>query len=265
MDVATREDRIDLAEAAALRRLIADVLGAESGAETPFATPLLLFARLGVERQAALFRVDAGKVLIQEQLAVEVRDRLPLAAPIRVTSRIGGTSAVGGPILVEADLADPSGHPLGSVRAGLRAVPAEGLAAAKGLPPSRAAAGGDVVGRKTRPIDPVLTERWVRLVGDDNPVHVDEGYARELGLSGPIVPGALLAALAEDVAAATSVAQGARAVALNMRFVAPLTVGTAVEVEIRPKPAVAGASRRDLRLFFGDGARIAAVADLTMA
>ena len=264
MDASTRHDRIDPAEAASLRRLIDDALGVESVADTPFATPLLLFARLDVERQAAMFRVETGKVLIQEQLAVEARERLPVGAPILVTTRIT-EAAAGAPILIEAGLADPSGRPLGAVRASLRAVAAARRAAAKGLPPSRAAAGGDAVGRETRPIDADLTERWVRLVGDDNPVHVDDEYARGLGLSGPIVPGALLAALAEGLAALTRAADGARAVALNMRFVAPLMVGTAVEVEIRPKPAVAGSPRRDLRLFFGDGARIAAVADLTMA
>ncbi|NLH80552.1 MAG: MaoC family dehydratase [Phyllobacteriaceae bacterium] len=256
-----RRETVAADRVAALRRLIADVVGADEGAEVPFAAPLLLFAHLDVARRGALYSVAAGTVLVQEHLAIGRRGPMPVDEPIEVRTKVRAPASAAAPMLIEADLVDRAGAVVVGLRAALRAVEASSLAASKGLPASRTASAGPTARRATAPLTAELVARWTRLVGDDNPIHVDPARAAALGLAGAVVPGALFAAIAE--AFAQSVAPGA-VTRLNLRFVAPVVVGHPVAVEIHVRPGEAEAGRRDLRLVFVDGDRVAAIADLTV-
>lgn len=258
METARRDVTVGAAEVAALARLIEDSTGRPSPAEAPFASPLLLFSRLDAARRDALFGVGPGLTLVQEQLSIEGGRRIVADAVATLASRIFEPTTPAVPWRIEVGFSDAAGETVAEVRTAMRAVASESLAAARGPAAGRAAEG---VRRATRPLTADLVGRWVRLVGDDNPIHVDAAHARGLGLDGPVLPGALLVALAEGVVEPTL---GGRLVRLNARFTAPVPVGAAIEVEIRERPA-GETGRRDARVLFVAGDRVAAVADLSVA
>lgn len=247
------------AEIDELRSLIDAVAGAP-GAGVPLSAALLLFSRLDPDRRRALFAVPEGRVLVQEHLLVETHRRLRADEPLGTATRLFEPASEGAPCRLEVDLFDAAGEPVAELRTALRAVPSAGLAASHGLPLSRAAPTPDVVRHPTGPLDATLVGRWVRLVGDDNPVHVDADFARSLGLAGAVVPGALLAAAAE--AFLGPVVDTGR-MKLNIRFTGPMPIGRETVVEVREKTAADGGGRRQFRLFFAADERIAAVADVS--
>lgn len=248
-------------EIAALRRLIDDVAGPGAGDAVPLAAPLLLFSRLDAERRGALFDVGPGRVLVQEHLALDNRRRIRPDEPIVVNGRIHPATSPLVPVRIEAEMVDRDAAVIAEVRTALRSLPAESLAASRGPSFGRGATDDAAVRRTTRPLTPDLVGRWVDLVGDDNPIHVDAGFARGLGLDGPVVPGALLTAAAEALAGPLPATGPIR---LNMRFTAPIRVGRTVEVEIRPRAGRGDPNLRDLRLLFAVDDRVAAVADLSL-
>ncbi len=70
---------------------------------------------------------------------------------------------------------------------------------------------------------------WLCLSNDHNPLHFDADFARACGFQGPLVPGALLLALACDtLQAAPSSADGPRQI--RMRFRCPIPVGAELTV-----------------------------------
>ena len=250
---------VSAAEIVALSRLLADVTGRHAPA-VPFAAPLLLFSRLDAARHATLFAPRPGRVLVQEQLAIEATGRLAVDAPIEVRFRFTEPTSDAAAFRIEADLVAAGGAGLATIRTSIRPIEATSLAAATGLPMPANPDTAD--GPTTRPIGPDLVARWLRLVGDDNPVHTDAAHAAALGLSGPVLPGALLAAAAEILAGATAALPFVR---LNMRFMAPIAVGATVATRLRERTDAVTAGRRDLRLFFLVGDRAAAVADIGCA
>lgn len=260
METERRETTLPAAEIDELRRLI-DAVSGEPGAGVPLSAPLLLFSHLDADRRHALFAVPPDRVLVQEHLLLETRRRLRVDEPITVVSRLIAPAGDGAPCRIEVDLLDRAGETIAEIRTALRAVPAGSLAASHGLPLSRAGTPSDTVRRRTNVLDEGLVGRWVRLVGDDNPVHVDADYARGLGLAGAVVPGALLAVAAEAFVGPIGEAERLR---LNMRFTGPMPVGRAAQVESRARPTPADAHRRDLRLLFAADDRIAAVADIVV-
>ncbi|WP_333822500.1 MaoC family dehydratase [Pinisolibacter sp.] len=251
---------VTAAEIAELLGLVADVTGTAAGPAVPFAAPLLLFSRLDAGRRDALFAPRPGRVLVQEQLAIEASGRLVAGEPVEVCFRFGEPVSDVAPFRIEADLVDVAGATVAALRTSIRPIEATQLAAATGLP---MAASPDTVGRATtRPLGADPVGRWLHLVGDVNPIHTDADHARALGLDGPVLPGALFAAAAEVLADA---GPDATLVRLNMRFMAPIAVGATVATRLRERPAEGATGRRDMRLFFLVGDRAAAVADLGFA
>ncbi len=245
-------------EIAELRRLVGDITGIGDGPAVPFAAPLLFFSRLDDARRDALFAPRPGRILVQEQLAIEATGRLTAGEPVGVHFRFGEPAGDTAAFRIEADLVDRGGTTVAAIRTSIRPIEAAGLAAATGLP---MAPTPDLVERATtRPLGSDPVDRWLHLVGDVNPIHSDTAHATALGLSGPVVPGALLTTAAEVLAGA---GPDATLVRLNMRFMAPIAIGTAVATRVRERPAEGAATgRRDLRLFFLVGDRATAVADL---
>jgi acyl dehydratase len=242
-----------------LVRLIADVIGSSGDPAVPFAAPLLLFSRLDIGRRDTLFATRPGRVLVQEHLAIEATSRLPAEAPVGVHARLVEPTTEAAPFRIEADLSEAGARPFASIRATIRSVEATSFTASIGIPAPRADESATTYRTVTRPFDADLVSRWVRLVGDHNPIHTDPAFAAALGLAGPVVPGALLAAVTERCADTTATAVLLR---LNMRFMAPIRVGETIVVDSRERSSDPETGRRDLRLFFLVGQRIVAVADL---
>ncbi len=83
----------------------------------------------------------------------------------------------------------------------------------------------------------VITEEDVRifaeLTGDDNPIHLDEEYARKTRFGRPIVHGALLIGYVSKMLGRDFPGHGSIAVSLSARFLRPTPVGSEVEFEAK--------------------------------
>lgn len=83
----------------------------------------------------------------------------------------------------------------------------------------------------------VLTSEDVRtfadLTGDDNPIHVDEEYARQTRFGKPIVHGVLLLGIISKVLGRDFPGHGSIAVAISCRFLRPVPVGSEITVEVK--------------------------------
>lgn len=258
------EETITAREVGELAALIEEVAPREgepvfASPAVPFAAPLLLFSRLDRERREAIFADRPGRILVQEHLVIEATRRLAPEAPVAVRVGFFEPTSEETPLRIEADLLDPDGAVFASVRTALRSAEAASVAASLGMPLPRASDAFAIRRARTRALDADVVGRWLRLVGDPNPAHTDDGFAAGLGLAAPVVPGALLAAAAERLVGAVAGGVPRR---LNMRFVAPIPVGEVVEVEIRERLAVEEPGRRDVRLLFLANDRVSALADL---
>ena len=74
---------------------------------------------------------------------------------------------------------------------------------------------------------------FAEITGDDNPIHVDEDYARESRFGKPIVHGVLLLGIISKVLGRDFPGHGSIAVSLSARFLRPVPVGSEVTVEIK--------------------------------
>ena len=74
---------------------------------------------------------------------------------------------------------------------------------------------------------------FAQLTGDDNPIHVDESYARDTRFGKPIAHGVLLLGIISKVLGRDFPGHGSIAVALSCRFLRPVPVDTEIEVEVR--------------------------------
>lgn len=71
------------------------------------------------------------------------------------------------------------------------------------------------------------------LTGDDNPIHVDEEYAKTTRFGKPIVHGVLLLGIISKVLGRDFPGHGSIAVAISCRFLRPVPVGSEITVEIK--------------------------------
>ena len=74
---------------------------------------------------------------------------------------------------------------------------------------------------------------FAKLTGDDNPLHVDEEYARTTRFGKPIVHGVLLLGIISKVLGRDFPGHGSIAVAISCRFLRPVPVGSEIRVEVK--------------------------------
>jgi acyl dehydratase len=74
---------------------------------------------------------------------------------------------------------------------------------------------------------------FAALTGDDNPIHVDEEYARGTRFGKPIVHGVLLLGIISKVLGRDFPGHGSVAVTLSCRFLRPVPVGAEITVEVK--------------------------------
>jgi hypothetical protein len=84
----------------------------------------------------------------------------------------------------------------------------------------------DVNWTRLPPLTGAVVKRYVTLAHDPNPIHVDDDAARAVGLASAIVPGMLIAGLAEYAVAG-------QWAGLRARFVAPVAVGSSCRFAVR--------------------------------
>jgi acyl dehydratase len=76
--------------------------------------------------------------------------------------------------------------------------------------------------------------KFAEITGDDNPIHVDEEYAKSHSRFGrPVVHGVLLLGLISKVLGRDYPGHGSIAVAISCRFLRPVPVGSEVRVQIK--------------------------------
>jgi 3-hydroxybutyryl-CoA dehydratase len=75
---------------------------------------------------------------------------------------------------------------------------------------------------------------FARITGDDNPIHVDEEYAKKNSRFGrPVAHGVLLLGLISKVLGRDFPGHGSIAVGISCRFLRPVPVGSEVQVQIK--------------------------------
>ncbi len=71
------------------------------------------------------------------------------------------------------------------------------------------------------------------ISGDDNPIHVDEQYARRTRFEKPIVHGVLLIGIVSKVLGRDFPGHGSVAVSISCRFLRPVPVDSTITVEVK--------------------------------
>jgi 3-hydroxybutyryl-CoA dehydratase len=74
--------------------------------------------------------------------------------------------------------------------------------------------------------------KFAEVSGDDNPVHLDEDYARQTHFGGRIVHGILSAGLISAAIAAKLPGPGTIYLKQNLKFCAPVRIGDVVEARV---------------------------------
>lgn len=76
-------------------------------------------------------------------------------------------------------------------------------------------------------------DRFAEVSGDDNPIHMDAGFARERGFRGRVVHGMLLGAFLSRVLGTKLPGAGALWLSQSLRFVQPVYVNDRIEVIVK--------------------------------
>ena len=242
---------ISAADIGALRALIAQILPCDTPDDVPFTAPLLILAQLNAAQRRALVAAAAGQAVIQEQLVIEAAVAVSPGEPIEVQLE----SAIE-PTLrrLRINLVHPAGAAFSSITATLRVVDAATLSRGLVLPLSRSSRGASTTLSEPFSISAGQVARYVAFAGDENPLHTDPAHAASLGFAHPLVPGALLAALAQGL-----VAGHGRLARLGLRFTAPVLVGETLQVAVERRGEA-------LRLHYCNTAlNVVAIADVTLA
>lgn len=71
------------------------------------------------------------------------------------------------------------------------------------------------------------------VTGDDNPLHVDEAYAKTTRFGKPIVHGVFLMGIVSKVLGRDFPGHGSVAVGISARFLRPVPVGSEIRCEVR--------------------------------
>lgn len=218
----------------------------------PFTAPLLLFARLDGSLRRRLFADHPGRVLVQEQLLIECRRTPKAGEAIRLSAEVSAGLDTASLVEISGRLTTSDDGTIVVVRAGLRHIAKAAIGHPAGFALERLVKSEVMQSVRCGPISDGLIARYAKLAGDDNPLH----RAQEA-----IVPGALLAALAEPLVAAVS---GAHLRRMNIRFIAPIRAGESFDVVMQPRSPKLGQS--ELRLLYAPASGgVAAIADLVPA
>jgi 3-hydroxybutyryl-CoA dehydratase len=86
--------------------------------------------------------------------------------------------------------------------------------------------------RQERVVDDALIRQFTALSGDDNPVHLDEDYARKTRFGGRIAQGMLGATFISAAIGSRLPGHGTIYLSQNLKFLAPVRIGDKVTTEV---------------------------------
>lgn len=95
------------------------------------------------------------------------------------------------------------------------------------------------------------------ITGDDNPIHVDEEYAKHNSRFGrPVVHGVLLLGLISKVLGRDFPGHGSIAVGISCRFLRPVPVGSEVTVQIKVSEKIEASKHIKVRVYIYRGTKM---------
>ncbi len=114
----------------------------------------------------------------------------------------------------------------------------------------------------------VITMEDVRLfaevTGDDNPLHVDEEYARGTRFGGAVVHGVMLLGVISKVLGRDFPGPGSIAVDISCRFLRPVPVGSEVTIETRVGEKIEKHRHIKMKVYVYCGGKMMAGGDATL-
>lgn len=233
-----------------------------SGVQCPLIAALMLFSKLDFPERASLFTPRPGRVLVQEYLSIASFGPVIQDQPILVVSAFHPSPDESGIATIEARVSNTAQEPIVDLKAVLRVVPVATFIE-PGPVLHRAATGTGALRLQTRAFEDAHVGRYLALVGDTNLVHSNRAVIASLGLPDAVVPGGLIAALAEP--AVEQFFEGAEIVSMRIRFTAPVFLGAMVDIHAQVRQVGVEGRPRDVRLFFvNPGGNIASMADLVL-
>ncbi len=107
-------------------------------------------------------------------------------------------------------------------------------------------------------------QAFAKLSGDDNPIHVDEEYARGTRFGKPIVHGVYLMGIVSKVLGRDFPGHGSVAVGISCRFLRPVPVDSEVTVEVRVAEKLEKHRHIRMRIFVYLGKKMALGGEATI-
>ncbi len=214
---------LDAADCTALSGLLADLAGC--GPDLPLIAPVLLLGQPELAAAARALRAPQGLSALHESQRIERLGPLPLDQPL--TLRHAGQA---GDFWLEMD--GPDG-PAVRLETRIRFALPEQMQGLKGARFTDRMAGAGTRWARAAPLDATVIARYLDLSRDDNPIHRDAAAAMAGGFPGVVVPGMLMAGLAECAAYSAET----KTQSLAVRFMASVPVDTALDMAVVPRGA----------------------------
>nr|CAD6601888.1 hypothetical protein RNT25_00982 [arsenite-oxidising bacterium NT-25] len=207
-------------------------------ATIPFIYPLRIVAETASAQIRHHVDVTNGQIAIHESQSIRCERVLVAADDLTAAGELKADDAM---VSISLNAETVGGGPAFSSATRLRVVPAAALigetATAKIRPTVNAVAPVIVSQRVTS--DLVLA--YAQAAGDFNPLHTDIQFVRSLEIPERVVPGMLLAGLAEPVVAHLGLGH---LLELRTRFLAPCFVGERISITVLDVQAIPQATRR---------------------
>ena len=102
------------------------------------------------------------------------------------------------------------------------------------------------------------------LTGDDNPIHIDEEYAKGTRFGKPIIHGVFLLGIVSKVLGRDFPGPGSIAVAISCRFLRPVPVGSEITVEVKITEKIEKSGHVKVRIYVYQGNKIALGGEATL-
>lgn len=189
----------------------------------PVLAPALLLSDAGVQRVLNLPFVTDDSVLVQDYQSIDVAIPIPINVPLDpyVEKHSGGANT--------EFTCTP--YPGITMRSGLRLLPRSGISTVAPLAIRR----NDVSVPPSGPIACSIGQlaQYLRLSGDQNPVHGDDALLADLGLRAPVVPGLLLVSLLQP--SLEDASKNRPVVGLRARFAAPIFVEQKIRLAVQSR------------------------------
>ncbi len=234
----------------ALADLLASLIGGRQMPESvpvPVITPVLLMAQAQNGDGQRVFGPDATDeqmITVHEYQSIETRIPLLPARSYQITTSFTAAAKPGSAFGFCALIYDLAGNLCVTTETKLRHLHRKDRARLNGVALPRQIAASEIDWFETGVLSQAAVEQYLLLSGDDNPLHRDRDHARGFGLDDVIVPGMLVAGLAQYGLGQT-LSQPAPP-EMRIRFMAPVDVGSIVRFGVinRDQPGASGQCRR---------------------